>query len=61
VDREPGRDEEREVAVDDELLPERTVDELDSTWGDRSSGSEDIAWYLSERPPHHHHHDDYEY
>jgi hypothetical protein len=57
VDRETGSDAgwdgAREVPLDDELLPDRTVDELDVTWGDRSTGSDDLAWYLSERPPHH--------
>lgn len=57
MDRETGwdtgSDEAREVLLDDELLPDRTTDELDITWGDRSTGSDDLAWYLSERPPHH--------
>lgn len=53
MDREHGWDEEREVVLDDELLPDVTADELDTSWGDRPSRRDDIAWYLSERPPHH--------
>jgi hypothetical protein len=34
------------------VLPQRSGDETEVGWGDRSAGYDD-EWYLSERPPHH--------
>ncbi|MGA4540022.1 hypothetical protein ACPA54_08495 [Uniformispora flossi] len=38
----------------DDLLPDRTSDERDATWGEsRSNDAADIRRFLDEKPPHH--------
>lgn len=43
----PPPDGERAVSVEDE----RSADDRDEGWGERSTGHDD-DWYLEQRPPH---------
>jgi hypothetical protein len=42
----------RSAAEQQPVLPNRSSDEADVGWGDKSSRYDD-DWYLAERPPHH--------
>ncbi|PRY12973.1 hypothetical protein [Kineococcus rhizosphaerae] len=44
----PEPEEEREVSLEDE----RSADDRDEGWGERSGSGFDDDWYLSQRPPH---------
>jgi hypothetical protein len=43
-------DEEREVAFDEDALPDQTRDDTDRGWGERPSSNDDRL--LEDRPPH---------
>jgi hypothetical protein len=47
----PRTDGDRTVdLVDDDLLPEQTIDDTDAGWGEQSDSNDDRL--LDERPPH---------
>lgn len=45
-----GQDEEREVHLDEDVLPQQTRDDTDRGWGERPSSNDDRL--LEDRPPH---------
>jgi hypothetical protein len=45
-----GPDEEREVHLDEEVLPQQTRDDTDQGWGERPTSNDDRL--LEDRPPH---------
>ena len=48
--REPGPEQEESGATP--LEDERSADDRDEGWGERSGSGFDDEWYLSQRPPH---------
>ena len=52
--REPGPGEpgDAEPAAMTPLEDERSADDRDEGWGERSGSGFDDEWYLSQRPPH---------
>ena len=52
--REPGPGElgDAEPAATTPLEDERSADDRDEGWGERSGSGFDDEWYLSQRPPH---------
>ena len=49
--REPGPEQEEPGAATP-LEDERSADDRDEGWGERSGSGFDDEWYLSQRPPH---------
>lgn len=47
-ERDPEEVPEAEPSVEDERSP----DDLDTGWGERSGAGFDDEWYLAQRPPH---------